>query len=155
MSANPRRVPRQRVPIDTARFATDVETAYLAFGTDASYAAAMARNAVTIQRKRNVWQARRDQVSVFDGAGPDWQARRDIRAAEQGARELCEDAEPFRCTTISPCGTGDCKFAAGEMALLDVGDRRGPVERPQPSNRHRYTLEAAVVALTRHRGSAR
>lgn len=155
MSTSPRRIPRQRVPIDTQRFTAELESAYVAFGADASYAAAMARNAVTIQRKRSVWQARRDQKTILDEAGPTWQARRDIVLAEQVARELCEDAAPFRCTTISPCGTGDCKFAAGEMALLDIPDRRGPCQRPQTSNRHRYTTEAAVAALSAHRGSAR
>jgi hypothetical protein len=39
-----------------------VEVALTAFGIDVSYAVSMARAAVTITRKRAVWQARREHL---------------------------------------------------------------------------------------------
>jgi hypothetical protein len=57
------RVPRPRGPVDVSRFHADVAAALEAFGTDVSYAVAMARAAVTITRKRAVWQQRRDEAA--------------------------------------------------------------------------------------------
>jgi hypothetical protein len=52
---------RARVdPVDVSRFHPVVEQAMNAFQADVSYAVHMARAAVTIVRKREVWQARRD-----------------------------------------------------------------------------------------------
>lgn len=59
----PPRVPRPRGPVDVTRYHRDVEAAIRAFGDDVSYAVAMARAAVTITRKRAVWQQRREETS--------------------------------------------------------------------------------------------
>ncbi len=55
------RIPRPRGPVDVTRYRREVEVAIHAFGADVSYAVAMARAAVTITRKRAVWQARREE----------------------------------------------------------------------------------------------
>ena len=55
------RVPRPRGPVDVTPFRRDVDAAIHAFGLDVSYAVSMARAAVTITRKRAVWQARRTE----------------------------------------------------------------------------------------------
>ncbi len=51
----------RRGPVDVTRFHGDVRQAIDAFGVDVSYAVAMARAAVTITRKRAVWQQRREE----------------------------------------------------------------------------------------------
>jgi hypothetical protein len=131
MNPTPRRVPRPRAaPVDTACFADALNAAYLAFSGDVSYAVAMARAAVTIVRKRAVWQARRD-----------------TRQAEATARVLCESAGSFHCSVEDPCGTGGCKFAVGEMALVQVPECAGPTRRPQQRSRGTYSIEAAVKPL--------
>lgn len=56
-----RRAPRRTRPVDVASFADDVNAALTAFTHDVSYAVLMARSAVTIGRKRDVWQSRKDQ----------------------------------------------------------------------------------------------
>jgi hypothetical protein len=55
---DPRR--RRTGPVDTSFFFDEVEAALDAFRNDVTYAVLMARAAVTITRKREVWQARRD-----------------------------------------------------------------------------------------------
>lgn len=137
-SAPTARTVRSRGPVDVDRFAADVSAAIAAFAVDVSYAVAMARAAVTITRKRAVWQARRDALD-----------------AEAAAREHCADAEPFTCHTISPCGTGDCKYAGGEMTLLDLDAAHGPGVRPQHRNAGSYNIEAAVLPLVALRMSGR
>lgn len=51
---------RRASPVDVTRFRPQIDAAMDAFSSDVSYAVAMARSAVTIVRKREVWQARRD-----------------------------------------------------------------------------------------------
>lgn len=58
--ALPRRSRSRISPVDTAAFGHQIEQAMKAFQADVSYAVLMARAAVTITRKREVWQARRD-----------------------------------------------------------------------------------------------
>lgn len=60
LCTNPPRNPR-RGPVDITPFYRDIHEAIDAFGTDVSYAVAMARAAVTITRKRAVWQQRREE----------------------------------------------------------------------------------------------
>lgn len=56
-----RRRPRRATEVtDTRRFHIDIEKAMEAFQADVTYAVLMARAAVTITRKREVWQARRE-----------------------------------------------------------------------------------------------
>ncbi len=126
----------QRVPADAGAFREAIDDAYAAFLSDVSYAVSIARAAVSIERKRGVWQARRD-----------------AKAAEAAAHTLCRDAEPFTCLATSPCGVGDCKFAGGEMTLLDVAHCPGATARPQLSNTWPYAIEAAVGPLVQLRAS--
>lgn len=55
------RRPRKRLnPVDVSAFTHQIDQAMEAFSNDVSYAVEMARSAVNIVRKREVWQARRD-----------------------------------------------------------------------------------------------
>lgn len=54
---------QRRGPVDVTRFHGEVRAAIDAFQIDVSYAVAMARAAVTITRKRAVWQQRRDEAA--------------------------------------------------------------------------------------------
>lgn len=51
---------RGHTAVDVTAFRHTVEQAMAAFQADVTYAVHMARAAVTITRKREVWQARRD-----------------------------------------------------------------------------------------------
>jgi hypothetical protein len=54
------RRPRKRLnPVDVSAFTYQVDQAMEAFQHDVSYAVEMARSAVNIVRKREVWQSRR------------------------------------------------------------------------------------------------
>ena len=111
--------------------------ALAAFGQDPSYAVSMARQANTILNKRDVWKYRTE-----------------LRKAEKKARKLCTEAGAFICQATTPCGTGQCKFAEGDLTLLEVDDSSGSTERPKPSNAGPYDLEAALPALRELRLSA-
>ncbi len=52
---------RPAAPVDVTPFRPQVDVALSAFASDASYAVQMARAAVVIARKREVWQQRREQ----------------------------------------------------------------------------------------------
>ncbi len=47
-------------PVDLHAFGPHIEQAMNAFQQDVTYAVEMARAAITIARKREIWQARRD-----------------------------------------------------------------------------------------------
>lgn len=67
MTAPVLRRPRNRThPVDVAAFRHQIDQAMQAFQADVSYAVHMARAAVTIARKREVWQARRDARAQAD-----------------------------------------------------------------------------------------
>lgn len=53
-----RRTRKQAQPVDVAPFRPQIEEAMRAFRADVSYAVEMARAAVTITRKREVWKTR-------------------------------------------------------------------------------------------------
>lgn len=55
-----RRARTQVTPVDVSHFRPMVEQAMEAFQADVSYAVHIARAAVSIVNKRQVWQARRD-----------------------------------------------------------------------------------------------
>lgn len=124
-----RRAPRRNQTIDVTAFADDVADALAAFRTDVSYAVQMARAAVTINRKRAFWKARRD-----------------LREAEATAHNECNATPAFECHATSACGTGDCKFATGEYAQLTVAAGPGVMRRQQYPHQH-YSPDAAVTAL--------
>src|SRR5947207_4145519 len=126
---------RRGQPADLGAFTGQVDAALHAFAEDVCYAVAMARAAVVSDRKRRVWQARKD-----------------LRDAETRAHTECRDTGEFDCHAESPCGTGDCKFATGDHAHLAV-PAPGRTARPQRSNPTTYSLEPAVAALA-DRGAA-
>ncbi len=132
-----RRAPRRARPVDVSAFADQVAAALAAFGTDVSYAVSMARAAVVIDRKRRVWQARKD-----------------LRDAEAAAHAECATTEAFDCHAVAPCGTGDCKFATGEHAGLHA-PAAGDTARPQRANTGGYSLDAAVNTLADQRADQR
>lgn len=51
-------------PVDVVTFRPVVDQAMTAFQADVSYAVHIARAAMTIVRKREVWQARRDTLDA-------------------------------------------------------------------------------------------
>lgn len=55
-----RRTRNRPNPVDIQHFRPQIDAALEAFQQDVSYAVLMARAAVTIARKRQVWQQRRD-----------------------------------------------------------------------------------------------
>lgn len=55
-----RRTRNRLNPVDVQFFRPQIDQALEAFRNDVSYAVSMAKAAVTIVRKREVWQARRD-----------------------------------------------------------------------------------------------
>ncbi len=114
-----------------------VDRALAAFATDVSYAVAMASAATAIDRKRRVWQARKE-----------------VRAAQAVAHAECESTEPFTCHAVSACGTGDCKFAHGEHGRLLRVARAGTARRPQAPH-ELYSIEDAVDALVERRARSR
>lgn len=118
-------------------FQAAVDRALAAFATDVSYAVAMANAAVAIDRKRRVWQARKE-----------------LRAAETVAHLECGSTEAFICHAVSACGTGDCKFAHGEHGRLLRAARGGPSQRPQAPHEY-YSIEDAVDMLVERRDARR
>lgn len=58
----PRRTNRRSRPVDVESFTTRVDAALTAFATDVNYAVLMARAAVTIGRKRELWLQRRQDA---------------------------------------------------------------------------------------------
>lgn len=121
------------VPVDLDRFAETVNRALDAFTGDVCYAEAIAQAAVSINRKRATFAARRT-----------------LRAAETAAHAECRRAGPFVCDAQAACGTGDCKFATGTHAALSAPAEQGTHRRPQPHSGGQhgaYSLEQAVAAL--------
>jgi hypothetical protein len=55
---------RRSRPVDVSTFAGDVDAALTAFSADVSYAVSMARSAVTIGRKRQMWHDRKQQKNA-------------------------------------------------------------------------------------------
>lgn len=55
-----RRTRSSLTPVDTGKFRVQIEQAMKAFEVDVSYAVLMARAAVILVRKREVWRARRE-----------------------------------------------------------------------------------------------
>lgn len=124
-------MPKTPTAGDQTRFDDEIAAACAAFATDVSYAVAMARAAVTITRKRDLWLARKE-----------------LREAEVKARTRCADTGAFDCHAHDPCGTGDCKFAEGHLAALDIPTvLAAATERPQTHCTGPYNIDNAVEPL--------
>ncbi len=108
-----------------------------AFSSDASYAVAVVTAARNLKEK-----------------GANKQLKADVQHAEASARHLCEQAEPFICMTQSPCGTGSCKYAVGEFALISNPRCKGTTSRPQQfATGGSYSSESVLFSLTELRNS--
>lgn len=57
--------------------------------------------------------------------------RKELKSAETGARKQCVASDIRACYNVSPCGTGYCPFAKGDIAELRVPDVPGKHTRPQ------------------------
>jgi hypothetical protein len=121
-----------RLDAHAARFQAAIRSARSAFGTDHSYAAAMATAAVTVRRKRHTAGLR----DLLRAAG--------TQAAAQCARE------PGTCQSLTPCGTGTCVFASGVLTQVTTSSPEGRTRRPA---RHRgapmFSPDAALPELER------
>lgn len=119
--------------INTEPYAEVMRQALAAYVIDAGYAVEMCASASGIYRKRATWEARKA-----------------VRGAEAEALAQCSAATTFTCSSPSPCGTGrSCRFASGEVVLLEVPLKPGKSTRPQPhsSGEQTYDVENAVRAL--------
>lgn len=112
--------------IDVDRFEPVMAESRIAFAIDSAYAVAMCHAASQILYKRRLWVVRKE-----------------LRAASAAAVEACA-TQSFTCATASPCGTGSCRWATGDLALLDLPERPGKSARPQPRPGHSsYDIEHA------------
>jgi hypothetical protein len=131
-------VTRRSRSIDTQPFSGVMAEALTAYAQDPAYAVAMTKQASTIQNKRDVWAIRTE-----------------LRRAEETARTACAaSSESFTCKVTSPCGTGNCRFATGDLRRLDIPATPGRTERPDGRHASPYSIEAAVQPLRMLRGTS-
>jgi hypothetical protein len=123
--------------LDVSRYTDLVAAAASAFEEDVSYAVAMMQKARGIKHKREICALRKE-----------------LRKAEEAAQAQCAEEPPFWCRTQSPCGTGSCLFAQGDLAFLEVPAKPGNQRRPQQSLAPTYRLETAVGPLYELRKAA-
>lgn len=117
--------------IDTSKFEGVMAEAMKAYSLDPDLACQMARNASAILRKRLSWTCRSE-----------------LRRAEAEAVAACRMQPTFTCTNPSPCGTGGCRWATGDLALLDLPEVPGKSQRPQPRDGHAtFDVEQALKPL--------
>lgn len=117
--------------IDTTPFAGVMAEALIAYQLDSGLAVAMCNSAVAIKSKRLSWACRSE-----------------LRKAEAEAVAACRLLPTFTCSSPSPCGTGGCRWATGELALLSIPAKPGRGTRPQPHEfGPSYDVEHAVKAL--------
>lgn len=117
-----------------------VEDAFSAFGLDSSYTISMARHAASIQSKRTVWSTRLE-----------------LRAAAKVAARMCTSSPAAYCVNPSPCGTGQCPFAVGDLADIQVGESEGLLDRPAPSDFPTFNVDIMIrplLALRKERARA-
>jgi hypothetical protein len=108
-----------------------------ALATDERYAAAIARDAVTIRQRAHA-------------AG----IRSSVRSAVARAVAACNARRgQFTCSEPSACGTGSCRFAAAPYAALDVPAPPGRVIRPfnHASRGEGFSADAAADQLVQAR----
>lgn len=117
---------------DFTEFDDVVAEALAAFRNDSAYAVAMARQGSEIIAKRKVWTLRKE-----------------LRSAEDVARGLCVVSEIAVCGVASPCGTGDCPFARGDLRELRPTPTKSgkSVARPVPSAVEQYNIETVIKQL--------
>lgn len=112
-------------------FRNMLEDAQRVYRKDVAYAVAVSNAARAIQTKRAVWKLRLE-----------------LRAAAKEAKMQCKKSTQFICKTVEPCGTGTCKFAHGELTLIELSEAPGSTERPQRDSTGPYSLETALAPLS-------
>jgi hypothetical protein len=85
-----------------------------AFSADHTYAASIAKAAVTIAAKKHAAALR----------------TRLRQAAHQAVSQCDLERGKFNCFNESPCGTGDCRFAQGDLVFLGTVSHKGKQRRP-------------------------
>lgn len=55
----------------------------------------------------------------------------ELRTAETKARKACIASSVRVCYNVAPCGTSQCPFATGDLALLRIAHQPGEQSRPQ------------------------
>jgi hypothetical protein len=116
--------------VDCSRFEGLVEDGLRAFLSDSVYATTMAARAVSIVSKRSIWALRME-----------------LREAESRAQKQCSHDGVYFCTNQGPCGTGQCPFAMGDLAKLNLAALEGRADRPVRSAYPSYSLEEAIPVL--------
>ena len=116
-------------------FASRLDAARDAFGSDAGYAAAMASAAVAVLEREHA--ARLAAV---------------LSAGVRTATAACEARRgEFSCAAVSACGTGDCRLASSRRPLAGLAVPAGPGRVPRPGNHERagrgFGTSAALAAL--------
>jgi hypothetical protein len=92
----------------------ELSRALSAFGCDERYAAAMAREAVTLRSRAHASSVRSQ-----------------VRRAVQAALAACHaQAGQFSCAVAAACGTGACRFAAPALREVTAVAAPGKLERP-------------------------
>lgn len=110
-----------------------LDDAMLAFSSDHAYAAAIARAAVGIAAKKHTALLRAQ-----------------LRQAAHQAVSQCDlAAGTFRCDNASPCGTGDCRFAQGDLVFIETSSLKGKQTRPAnwPGAGATFSSDDALPAL--------
>ena len=124
------------VEVDCSRFDGLVKDGMRAFLSDSVYATTMAARAVSIVSKRSIWALRME-----------------LREAETRAQKQCAVDGVYFCMNQSPCGTGQCPFAVGDLAALNIAALEGRADRPVRSAYPSYSLEGAIPVLAGLRAS--
>lgn len=125
-------------PLD--HFTDVIAESMVAFRTDSGYAEAMALAANRIQAKRSSHRARGD-----------------LFAASAAAVAQCRTTLPaFVCASSGVCGTKGCRFATGDLAVLEIEAKPGKDQRPQPhTSGPTYSVESGVKTLVALRTPSR
>src|SRR6185503_12305131 len=114
---------KDEVNASLVEFLPLLQQADRAYRADVSYAVAMSNAARAIESKREVWKLRLE-----------------LREASKNAQKTCKDTKPFVCDNEAPCGLGSCRFAEGDMVLLNIKSP-GNTSRPQFYSKEPYGLE--------------
>lgn len=127
---------RAVLKIDVRAYKGLLKEAMAAFSSDSAYCIAIVKAANNTSEKKFVWRAKSD-----------------IEASEKEAVAQCRELDNFKCEVLSPCGTGKCPFAQGDLVNVQV-ECRGLTFRPQLHNMGSYDLDEAVKILKQLRSSS-
>lgn len=116
-------------PVSMNQFLSLLKEANKAYRRDVSYSIAMCNAARSVESKREVWKLRLE-----------------LREASKKAQAKCRKADSFVCDNEAPCGLGSCKFAKGDLVLLQIVSP-GNTVRPQIQSKGTYGLESVVEPL--------